>query len=323
MVTAVHAPRVTCQPSTWEQMVLVQYRGALTRCLSYQKWKPFVAVSPSGSLARRSPGVRVRQAQLRHLVDVAALQEHAIGRTIISVDRRAKYLLVRLQPDRVLVLHLGMTGRLWVGPPTDQDAPHDHLIFSLGPEPELRHTRRFGMCFVTTEAALLQHPRLAHLGPEPLSEAFSGAYLLERARGLHKPVKNFVMDAAVVVGVGNIYASESLFLARLRPTRAVGRLRPQHWERLCTAIKEVLQALTTTARAFQTMWIAKDVRATFRINSWSMAGMGNHAARTATSSSVLCRLGAATTAQVASANPQYQYLVCLVQGLCGYCLCNS
>ena len=100
---------------------------------------------------------------------------------------------------------------------------------------------------------------------------------------------------------------------------------PSTWERLCTAIKEVLQPLlTTTARAFQTMWIAKDVRATFRINSWSMAGMGNHAARTATSSSVLCRLGAAaTTAQVASANPQYQYLVCLVQGLCGYCLCNS
>jgi formamidopyrimidine-DNA glycosylase len=200
-------------------------------------------------LAERLPGqtitgLRVRQAQLRHLVDVAALLEFAVGGTITSVDRRAKYLLVRLQPDHVLVLHLGMTGRLWVGPPADQDAPHDHLIFSLGPELELRFhdTRRFGMCFLTTEAELLQHPRLAHLGPEPLSEAFSGAYLLERAKGLHKPVKNFVMDAAVVVGVGNIYASESLFLAGLRPTRAVGRLRLQHWERLCMAIKEVLQA---------------------------------------------------------------------------------
>jgi formamidopyrimidine-DNA glycosylase len=189
-------------------------------------------------------GVRVRQAQLRHLVDVAALQELVVGRTITSVDRRAKYLLVRLQPDYVLILHLGMTGRLWVGPPADQDALHDHLIFSLGPELELRFhdTRRFGMCFLTTEAELLQHPRLRHLGPEPLSEAFSGAYLLECARGLHKPVKNFVMDAAVVVGVGNIYASESLFLAGLRPTRAVGRLRLQHWERLCLAVKQVLQA---------------------------------------------------------------------------------
>src|SRR5919197_2779437 len=186
-------------------------------------------------------GVRVRQAQLRHLVDVAALQEHAVGRTIASVDRRAKYLLVRLQPDYVLILHLGMTGRLWVGPPADQDAPHDHLIFSLGPELELRFhdTRRFGMCFVSTAAELLQHPRLRHLGPEPLSEAFSGAYLLQRAKGLHKPVKNFLMDASVVVGVGNIYASESLFLAGIRPIREVGRLRRHQWERLCAAVKDV------------------------------------------------------------------------------------
>ena len=178
-------------------------------------------------------GVRVRQAQLRHLVDVATLHAEAVGRTITGVDRRAKYLLVRLQPDRVLVLHLGMTGRLWVGPPVDHDAPHDHLIFHLGSQLELRFhdTRRFGMCFLTTEAELLHHPRLRHLGPEPLSEAFAGAYLLEQARGLRKPVKNFLMDAAVVVGVGNIYASESLFRAGLRPTRVVGRLRLHHWER--------------------------------------------------------------------------------------------
>jgi len=189
-------------------------------------------------------GIRVRQAQLRHRVDVAALHAEAVGRTISGVDRRAKYLLVRLQPDRVLVLHLGMTGRLWVGPPVDHDAPHDHLIFHLGPQLELRFhdTRRFGMCFLTTEAELPHHPRLRHLGPEPLSAAFSGAYLMEKARGLRKPVKNFLMDAAVVVGVGNIYASESLFLAGLRPTRAVGRLRLHHWERLCTAVQQVLHA---------------------------------------------------------------------------------
>lgn len=188
-------------------------------------------------------GLRVRQPQLRHLVDVAALQAEVVGRTITGVDRRAKYLLVRLQPDRVLVLHLGMTGRLQVGPPRAHDAPHDHLIFHLGPQLELRFhdTRRFGMCFVTTAAELLGHPRLRHLGPEPLSEAFSSAYLLERARKLHKPVKHFVMDASVVVGIGNIYASESLFLAGLRPTREVGRLRLPHWERLCAAVKQVLR----------------------------------------------------------------------------------
>jgi formamidopyrimidine-DNA glycosylase len=200
-------------------------------------------------LAERLPGqtitgLRVRQAQLRHLVDVPALQAHAVGRTITQVDRRAKYLLVRLAPDGVLILHLGMTGRLWVGPPVAQDATHDHLIFSLGPELEMRFhdTRRFGMCFLTTESELPQHPRLCHLGPEPLSRAFSSAYLLARAKGLRKPVKNFLMDAALVVGVGNIYASESLFLAHVLPTREVGSLRPADWKRLCAAIKQVLQA---------------------------------------------------------------------------------
>ena len=189
-------------------------------------------------------GVRVRQPRLRQLVDTQALQKHAVGCTIERVDRRAKYLLVHLQPEYVLLLHLGMTGRLWVGPPGQQDAPHDHLIFQLGSELELRFhdTRRFGMCFLTTHADLPQHPCIRHLGPEPLSPALSATYLLERAGGLRKPVKNFLMDASVVVGVGNIYASESLFLAGMRPTREVGRLRRPHWERICTAVQQVLQA---------------------------------------------------------------------------------
>ncbi|MEE8303154.1 MAG: DNA-formamidopyrimidine glycosylase family protein, partial [Candidatus Tectomicrobia bacterium] len=83
-------------------------------------------------VGRQITGVRVRQPQLRDLVDVKALQTQAVGCTIDAIDRRAKYILVRLHPDRVMVLHLGMTGRLWVGPPAAQDAPHDHLIFQLG-----------------------------------------------------------------------------------------------------------------------------------------------------------------------------------------------
>lgn len=195
-------------------------------------------------IGRSITEVRVRQAQLRHLVDVTALQTQVVGLTITAVERRAKYLLMHLRPDRVLVWHLGMTGRLWVGPPTKQDAKHDHVIVHLGPDLEMRFhdPRRFGMCFLTTIAELPHHPRMQHLGPEPLSSAFTPLYLLERARGLRKPVKNFLMDATVVVGVGNIYASESLFLAGLRPTREVGRLRHEHWERLCTAVTQVLQA---------------------------------------------------------------------------------
>ncbi len=193
-------------------------------------------------VGRQITAVRVRQPQLRERVDAKALQEQVVGCTIGTVDRRAKYILMRLQPDLVLVLHLGMTGRLTVGQPA-ADTTHDHLIFRLGPDLELRFNdpRRFGMCFLTPAATLPEHPRFRHLGPEPLSDDFSEAYLQGRARGRRAPIKNFLMDASVVVGVGNIYASESLFRARIRPTREVGRLRRLHWQRIYTAVQHVLR----------------------------------------------------------------------------------
>ena len=189
-------------------------------------------------------GIRIRQALLRDPVDVAMLESSVVGRTIASIARRAKYLLLHLSPEGILVFHLGMTGRLWVGKPMASDATHDHLIFGLGSELELRFhdTRRFGMCFYTVAKELPDHPRFQHLGPEPLSPEFCSTYLQQRAQGLWKPVKNFLMDGSVVVGVGNIYASEALFLAKVHPNREVWRLRTQHWDRLCAAVKEVLQA---------------------------------------------------------------------------------
>jgi formamidopyrimidine-DNA glycosylase len=194
-------------------------------------------------VGRQIAGVRVRQPYLRETVEVERLQTSVVGRTIADIERRAKYLLLQLQPEGLLVFHLGMTGRLWLGKPMAQDAPHDHLIFRIGSDLELRFhdIRRFGMCFYTTAGALPEHPRFRHLGPEPLSASFSSVYLQERARGLWKPVKNFLMDATIVVGVGNIYASEALFRARVHPNREVGRLRRPPWDRLCAAIKEVLQ----------------------------------------------------------------------------------
>lgn len=213
----------------------------------------------SQQLAGRTiSAVRVRQARLRHVVDARALRDHVVGRTINRVERRAKYLLFHLQPDRVLLFHLGMSGRLRVGTPAGEDAKHDHLVFQVAPDPaskpapdsarghalEMRFhdPRRFGMCLPTTAADLPDHPCLRGLGAEPLSEAFTSDYLRAQARRSRKPVKNFLMDAAVVVGVGNIYASESLHLARLRPTRPVDRLRPVHWARLHDSLRRVLQA---------------------------------------------------------------------------------
>lgn len=194
-------------------------------------------------VGRAITGVRVRQPQLRGRVDTRALQREAVDRAITAVDRRAKYLLIRLHPDRVLIIHLGMTGRLSVGPPPSEDALHDHLIFDLGEDLELRYNdaRRFGMCFITTDMQLSDHPRMHHLGPEPLSPEFTADYLHEQAKSSRRPIKNFLMDGTVVVGVGNIYASECLHLARIRPTREVGRLRPMHWTRICDAVQQVLQ----------------------------------------------------------------------------------
>jgi formamidopyrimidine-DNA glycosylase len=194
-------------------------------------------------VGREILGVRVRQPYLREKVEVETLQTCVVGRTIADIERRAKYLLMQLQPEGILVFHLGMTGRLWLGKPIETDALHDHLIFPLGSDLELRFhdIRRFGMCFYTTAKALPEHPRFRHLGPEPLSADFSSVYLQEHAHGLWKPVKNFLMDASVVVGVGNIYASEALFRARVHPNREVGRLRRPQWDRLCEAIRAVLQ----------------------------------------------------------------------------------
>jgi formamidopyrimidine-DNA glycosylase len=195
-------------------------------------------------VGRQITDIRVRQAMLREPVAVDILLTQVVGKAITGIERRAKYLLVRLHPEGILVFHLGMTGRLWLGEPMVQDAPHDHLIFHLGPDLELRFhdVRRFGMCFYTTAKELPEHPRFRHLGPEPLSTDFSPTYMQERGRKLWKPVKNFLMDASIVVGVGNIYASEALFSARVHPNRAVGRLRKQQWERICRATQEVLQA---------------------------------------------------------------------------------
>ena len=195
-------------------------------------------------VGRTISAVRVRQVKLRHVVDARALRKHVVGRTIDRVERRAKYLLIHLRSDRVLLFHLGMSGRLRVGVPADEDAKHDHLIFQMGPELEMRFhdPRRFGMCLPTMVADLPSHPRLRGLGEEPLSEAFTCDYLRAQAKQSRKPVKNFLMDAAVVVGVGNIYASESLYLAKLRPTRTVDRLRPVHWARLHDSLRQVLQA---------------------------------------------------------------------------------
>jgi formamidopyrimidine-DNA glycosylase len=140
------------------------------------------------------------------------------------------------------VLHLGMSGRLRVLPAGAPAEPHTHVRLRLddGNELRFRDQRRFGMLFVVQSARLAAHPRFRNLGPEPLSPEFSAADLARAARGSQRPIKNFIMDASIVVGVGNIYASEALFRARVHPRRAARRLKRAEIARLVRGIKSVL-----------------------------------------------------------------------------------
>jgi formamidopyrimidine-DNA glycosylase len=160
------------------------------------------------------------------------------GAQFLSVSRRAKYLLLETERGIVMV-HLGMSGSLRIMPADTPPLFHDHIDVILDDGRCLRYhdPRRFGS-FHWLEAQ--QHPLLDHLGPEPLSETFSGAYLYERSRGRRIPVKQFIMDGKVVVGVGNIYANEALFMAGIHPARAAGRVAKTRYEHLAIAIKQVL-----------------------------------------------------------------------------------
>ena len=192
-------------------------------------------------VGQRIRAAHVRDGRLRWGVD-ATLATHLRGRLIRAVDRRAKYLILRLDGGDDLIVHLGMSGRLRVLTAPENPGRHDHFDIELDNGHGLRLTdpRRFGAVLWAPAGAEL-HERLLHLGPEPLSEAFDGEVLHAATQGRRAPIKQVLMDAAVVVGVGNIYANEALFLAGIRPGTAARRLSRPRCRLLAAAVKEVLQ----------------------------------------------------------------------------------
>lgn len=188
----------------------------------------------------------VRQSSLRWPVP-GDLSERLNGQLIGECTRRGKYLLLEVgkQKDRGhLLMHLGMSGSLRLVPYDTPPAKHDHLDIVLKkrqPGSVLRFTdpRRFGaVLWVDGEPG--EHKLLKSLGPEPLGEDFMAAYLYQRSRQRKVPIKSFVMDSHVVVGVGNIYANEALFKSGIHPLREAGRISLARYEVLCEAIKTVL-----------------------------------------------------------------------------------
>ncbi len=190
-------------------------------------------------LGRRVTAVVVRQPKLRWPVS-PELAERIDGRKLLGVTRRGKYLLLQFHPGCVLI-HLGMSGSLRIADPVEPPGFHDHFDLVFGSHLlRYRDPRRFG-CMLWLEGDPGSHPLLSHLGPEPLSSEFDANYLFARSRKRRQPVKQFLMDSRTVVGVGNIYANEALFMAALKPIRKAGALTRKECHELVAQIKFVLQ----------------------------------------------------------------------------------
>ncbi len=205
---------------------------------------------------KRIDSVVVRSRKLRWPIP-RCLVRQLPGRRIESLARRAKYLLMHVDSG-TLIMHLGMSGSMRIANAADSPGPYDHFELILADRTCLRFRdpRRFGSVLWTTRPPE-QHRLLARLGPEPLEAAFDGAYLHTVSRGRKVAVKSFLMDAHIVVGVGNIYASESLFASRIHPRRAAGRIGRRRYDQLADAVRNVLSAAIraggTTLRDFRTL----------------------------------------------------------------------
>ena len=216
-------------------------------------------------LARSAVGrtiehARVAEPRLRRKVtrDFAAA---VAGRRIVRLKRRAKYLIIELSGGAAMIVHLGMSGSLTHrGRDFDDsefDPRHDHIEFGLEDATRLVYNdpRRFGLIRLVMGGQLDDAPELAALGPEPLSAAFNADDLARVARGRRAAIKNLLMDQRVVAGIGNIYASEILFRAGVRPTRRAARLKREEIERIVAATAPILRAAIgsrgTTFRSYR------------------------------------------------------------------------
>ena len=190
-------------------------------------------------VGRKIAAVAVREPRLRWRVPETVTR--LVGCTVRTVKRRGKYLLIDCG-DGHLIVHLGMSGSLRLVSPDTPPGKHDHLDLAIGGNLlRLRDPRRFG-AFLWTEAPPESHPLIRHLGVEPLSRAFDARRLHALARPHRTSIKQFLMDGRRIAGVGNIYASESLFLAGIRPQARARRLSVERCAKLVAAIKRTLRA---------------------------------------------------------------------------------
>lgn len=170
------------------------------------------------------------------------------GQKILSVTRRAKYILVNFSNRKTMIVHLGMTGAMTIFPPHDKIIlprdRHDHVVFNMddGVRIVYRDPRRFGVIDVVNSDDVFQSKYFSHLGVEPLEKDFTPEYLRDAMKVRRAPIKTVIMDQSVVVGVGNIYASEALYLSRIHPETPAQDLSFLQIKKLVSAIKTILTA---------------------------------------------------------------------------------
>lgn len=183
----------------------------------------------------------IREKKLRWPIPVGKIKQGLIGNSFSSIKRRAKYLILKSNRGSLLI-HLGMSGSLRIFPYFVEPEKHDHVDFGFKNGSFLRFTdpRKFGSILWTQDAE--NHPLIKNLGPEPLGNSFSGEYLFQLSRKRKTSIKNFIMNANIIAGVGNIYASEALFLSGIRPQKRAGSLSRKQFELLALGIKEILQS---------------------------------------------------------------------------------
>lgn len=191
--------------------------------------------------SRRIEALRIYDRRLRWPIE-QHLPEELAGQKIVSVGRRAKYLLLNLEHGS-LIVHLGMSGSLRLRGSETPRLKHDHyaLLFDSGPELRFHDPRRFGSLHYTREDPA-QHRLLRGLAPEPFDAAFNAEYLWRITRARRAAIKQVIMNGRLVTGVGNIYASEALFRARINPRRAARRLSKEDTKRLTRAVRTTLNA---------------------------------------------------------------------------------
>lgn len=182
---------------------------------------------------------------LRSPVDCQAMKTELNNTRITSLKRRAKYLILKTDCGATLIIHLGMTGNMGIFETGSAPKKHDHVYWQLDNNTELRFndTRRFGAVHLLPAQKARQEEKrfFSATGPEPFSRSCSVAYLSRKAAHRKLAIKKFIMDSHVVAGIGNIYANESLFRARIHPERQVSSLSEKEWRRLLTTIRKILK----------------------------------------------------------------------------------